>query len=94
MPTSPSDRGEVLFKVIEVGGAALERNLGRHQEDYIRAKFQEAVYFLPHNINKFSSYLTGSTVHIRSKPGTMTTTPQTPRVIFLDLNRSRHCYFR
>jgi hypothetical protein len=30
MPASPSDRGEVLFKVIEVGGAVLERNLGRY----------------------------------------------------------------
>jgi hypothetical protein len=30
MPASPSDRGEVYFKVIEVGAAALERNLGRH----------------------------------------------------------------
>jgi hypothetical protein len=30
MPTSPSDRGEVSFKVIEVGGTALERNFGRH----------------------------------------------------------------
>jgi hypothetical protein len=30
MPASPSDRGEILFKVIEVGEAALERNLGRH----------------------------------------------------------------
>jgi hypothetical protein len=27
------------FKVIEVGEAALERNLGRHYEAYIRAKF-------------------------------------------------------
>jgi hypothetical protein len=30
VPASPSNRGEVYFKVIEVGGAALERNLGRH----------------------------------------------------------------
>jgi hypothetical protein len=30
MPARPSDRGEVYFKLIEVGGAALERNLGRH----------------------------------------------------------------
>jgi hypothetical protein len=30
MPASPSDRGEVYSQVIEVGGAALERNLGRH----------------------------------------------------------------
>jgi hypothetical protein len=28
------------FKVIGVGGAALERNLVRHLEGYIRAKFQ------------------------------------------------------
>jgi hypothetical protein len=27
MPASPSDRGKVYFKVIEVEGAALERNL-------------------------------------------------------------------
>jgi hypothetical protein len=40
MPASPSDMGEVLFKVIEVGGAALKRNLGRHWEGYIRPKFQ------------------------------------------------------
>jgi hypothetical protein len=26
----------------------------------------EAVYFLLHNIYKFSSYLTGSTIHLRS----------------------------
>jgi hypothetical protein len=26
----------------------------------------EAVYFLPHNIYKFSSYLTGNTIHLRS----------------------------
>jgi hypothetical protein len=30
IPASPSDRGEVYFKVIEVGGAALERNIDRH----------------------------------------------------------------
>jgi hypothetical protein len=30
MPASPSDRGEILFKVVEVRGAALERNLVRH----------------------------------------------------------------
>jgi hypothetical protein len=30
MPASPSDRGEILFKVVEVNGAALERNLDRH----------------------------------------------------------------
>jgi hypothetical protein len=30
MPAIPSDRGEVYFEVIEVGGAALERNLGLH----------------------------------------------------------------
>jgi hypothetical protein len=30
MPASPSDRDEVYVKVIEVGGAALERNSGRH----------------------------------------------------------------
>jgi hypothetical protein len=30
MPTSPSGRGEVYFKVIEVRGAALEGNLGQH----------------------------------------------------------------
>jgi hypothetical protein len=30
MPASPSDRGEVYFKVIGVGRAALDRNLGRH----------------------------------------------------------------
>jgi hypothetical protein len=30
VPASPSDRDQVYFKVIEVGGAALERNLDRH----------------------------------------------------------------
>jgi hypothetical protein len=30
MPASPFDRSDVYFKVIEVGGAALERNFGRH----------------------------------------------------------------
>jgi hypothetical protein len=30
MLASPSDRGEVYFKVIKVGGAALERNIDRH----------------------------------------------------------------
>jgi hypothetical protein len=30
MPASPSDKGEILFKVAEVRGAALERNLDRH----------------------------------------------------------------
>jgi hypothetical protein len=33
-------RVRFYFKVIEVGGAALERNLDRHYEGYIRAKFQ------------------------------------------------------
>jgi hypothetical protein len=27
MPASPSDNGEILFKVVEVRGTALERNL-------------------------------------------------------------------
>jgi hypothetical protein len=55
MPASPSDRGEILFEVVEVvkvRGTALERNLKSRS-------------FILHNIYKFSSYLTGNAIHLR-----------------------------
>jgi hypothetical protein len=42
----------------------------------------EAVYFLLHNIYKFRTYLTGSTIHLRCVARTLTTRPQRRSTFF------------